>query len=66
MALLPPLTKDCDRWVQLSLCVEEWHVIHLGEGFIGVGVTRRPLQPRPRPDGGVPADNTGIFSFEVR
>lgn len=52
------LTQDCDGWVELPIIVEERHVVHLGKRLVGVGVTRRPLQPRPCPHSGVPTNNT--------
>ena len=41
------LTKYRNRWVELSIDIEKWWVLHFGEWFIGIGITRRTFHPRP-------------------
>ena len=53
------LTQDSDGGVELALVVEERRVVHLGEGFVGVGVAGRAFHARPGAYGGAPPDYAG-------
>ena len=51
------LTNDRDGRIKLALVVEERHVLHLGEGLVGIGVVGGALDSRPVADPRVHPDD---------